>query len=100
MPARRDVALGLAWGQATFRMLRTVSMLQSDRVWNSLTRRRARVAPGSDGRGRRRLAIDDGLLFVGFFVFFGVVVLNIMLFLLALATAEFPSCILFFCRVF
>src|SRR5713101_1242035 len=33
--ARRNVALGLVWGQATFRMLRTVSMLQRDRWWNA-----------------------------------------------------------------
>jgi hypothetical protein len=71
-------------------MLRTVSVLQSDRMWNSLTRRRDRVAPGSDGRGHRRLAIDDGLLVVCFFVFVGLVVLGSMLMLLAWTTAALP----------
>jgi hypothetical protein len=58
-------------------------MLQSDRVWNSLSRRRGRVAPGSDGRGRRRLAI-------WFFVFVGLVMLSSMLMLLAWTTAALP----------
>lgn len=84
------MALGLAWGQATFRMLRTVSMLQSDRVWNSLTRRGEGGALGSDGRGRRREAIDDGLLIVCLFVFVGLVLLGSVLMLLVWTTAALP----------
>lgn len=94
------MALGLVWGQATFRMLRTVSMLQSDRVWNSLTRRRDRGALGSDGRGRRREAIDDGLLFVCLFVFVGLVVLGSMLMLLVWTTAALPPRMLNSCPEF
>lgn len=94
------MALGLVWGQATLRMLRTVSVLQSDRMWNSLTRRRDRVAPGSDGRGHRRLAIDDGLLVVCFFVFVGLVVLGSMLMLLAWTTAALPPKMLDSCPEF
>jgi hypothetical protein len=95
------MALGLVWGQATFRMLRTVSMLQSDRVWNSLTRRRGdRGALGSDGRGRRREAIDDGLLIVCLFVFVGLVVLGSMLMLLVWTTAALPPRMLDSCPEF
>jgi hypothetical protein len=94
------MAQGLVWGQATFRMLRTVSMLQRDRVWNSLTRRRDRGALGSDGRGRRREAIDDGLLIVCFFVFVGLVVLGSMLTLLVWTTAALPPRMLNSCPEF
>ena len=94
------MALGLVWGQATFRMLRTVSMLQNDRAWNSLTRRRDRVALGSDGRGRRRVAFDDGLLVVCLFVFVWLVVLASMLMLLAWTTAALPPRMLDVCPEF
>jgi hypothetical protein len=83
------MARGLVWGQATFRMLRTVSMLQRDRVWDSLTRRRDRGAPGSDGRSPRREAFDDGLLVVCLFVVVGLLVLGITLMLLVWTTASF-----------
>jgi hypothetical protein len=90
------MALGLLWGQATLRMLRTVSMLQSDRVWNSLTRRRDRGALGSDSRE----AIDDGLLIVCLFVSVGLVVLGSMLTLLVWTTAALPPRMLDSCPEF
>jgi hypothetical protein len=84
------MALGLVWGSATFRMLGTMSTLQRDRVWKSLIRRRGRVTLGSDGVGRRRVAFDDGILFVCLFVFVGLVVLGSALMLLFWATATLP----------
>jgi hypothetical protein len=80
------VTLGLTWGLATFRMLGTVSILQKDRVWKSLTRRHGRAAVGSDGLGRR-VPFDDGILFVCLFVFVGLVVLGGILMLLSWTTA-------------
>jgi hypothetical protein len=94
------MALGLAWGQATFRMLGTVSILQRDRVWKSLTRRRGRVALGSDGGGRRRVAVDDGLLVVSLFVFAGLVVLGSVLMLLSWTAATLPPSMLRSCPEF
>jgi hypothetical protein len=64
-----------------------MSALQRDRVWKSLTRRRGRVALGSDGADRRRLAFDDGILVVCLFVLVGLVVLGGVLILLAGVTA-------------
>ena len=81
------MALGLVWGQATFRMLTTVQMLQRDRVRNFLIRRRDGVALGSDGGGRRQVAFEDGILFVCLFAFIGLVVLGSVLMLLFWATA-------------
>jgi len=71
-------------------MLRAASMLQGDRVWNSLTRRRDRGALGSDGRSRRREAFDDSLLVVCLFVVVGLVVLGSALMLLVWTTAALP----------
>ena len=82
------MAIGLAWEQATFRMLTTVRMLQRDRVWKALTRRRYGVALGSDGGRRRRVAFDDGLLVVCLAVLVGLVVLGVTL--LALVSATLP----------
>jgi hypothetical protein len=75
-------------------------MLQNDRVWNSLTRRRDRVALGSDGGSRRQVAFDDGILFVCLFVFAGLVVLGGMLMLLFWATAALPPRMLDSCPEF
>jgi hypothetical protein len=75
-------------------------MLQRDRVWNSLTRRRDRGALGSDGRGPRRVAFDDGLLVVCLFVFVGLVVLGSMLMLLVWTTAALPPRMLDSCPEF
>jgi hypothetical protein len=94
------MALGLGWGQATFRMLGTMSILQRDRVWKSLTRRRGRVTLGSDGVGRRRVALDDGILFVCLVVFVGLVVLGGVLMLLFQATATLPPSMLRSCPEF
>src|SRR5262245_22289657 len=82
------MAISLAWGQATLRMLTTVSMLQRDRVWNALTRRRYGTALGSDGGRRRRLVFDDGLLVVCLAVMVGLVALGVTL--LALVSATLP----------
>jgi hypothetical protein len=94
------MALGLAWGQATFRMLTTVSMLQRNRLWKSLTCCRDRVALGSDGGSRRRVAFDDGILFVCLFVFAGLVMLGGVLMLLSWATATLPPRMLKSCPAF
>jgi hypothetical protein len=94
------MALGLVWGSATFRMLGTMSTLQRDRVWKSLTRRRGRGTLGSDGVGRRRVAFDDGILFVCLVVFVGLVVLGGVLILLFGATATLPSSVLRSCPEF
>jgi len=68
-----------------------MSILQRDRVWKSLARRRGRVALGSDDVGRRRVAFDDGILFVCLFVFVGLVVLGSVLMLLFGAAATLTS---------
>jgi hypothetical protein len=73
------MAIDLTGGQATFRMLTTVPMLQRNRVWNFLARRRYRVALGSDGGHRRRVAFDDGLLVVCLVALIGLVVLGVTL---------------------
>src|SRR5262245_22541581 len=83
------MAIGLAWGQATFRMLATVSMLQRDRVWSALTRRRHEVALGADSGRRRWVAFDGGLLVVCLAVLGGLVVLSVTL--LALVSATRPA---------
>jgi hypothetical protein len=93
------MALGLGWGQATFRMLGTMSILRRDRVWKSLIRR-GRVTLGSDGVGRRRVALDDGILFVCLVVFVGLVVLGGVLMLLFQATATLPPSMLRSCPEF
>src|SRR5215475_5095369 len=83
------MAIGLLWERATFRMLTTVAMVQRDRVWNALTRRRHGVALGLDGgRRRRRVAFDGGLLVVCLAVLVGLVVLSVTL--LALVSATRP----------
>src|SRR5262245_35360468 len=82
------MAIGLAWGQATFRMLTTVSMFQRDRVWNALTRRRHGVALGADSGRRRLVAFAAGLLVVCLSVLGGLVVLSVTL--LALVSATRP----------
>jgi hypothetical protein len=81
-------------------MLSTVSILQRDRVWKSLTRRHGRVAVGADGVRRRRVAFDDGILFVCFFVFVGLVVLGSVLMLLSWTTATLPPSMLRSCPEF
>ena len=83
------MSLGLVGGHATLRMLRTISMLQDYRVWNSFARRRDRGAPGSGGEGRRR-AFDDGLLIVCCVAFVGLIVLGSLLMLLVWTTAALP----------
>jgi len=94
------MSLGLVWGHGTFRVLRTMSMRQSDRVWNSLTRHLDRVARGSDGKDRLRAAFDDGLLIVCLVVFVGLVVLGSVLMLLVWTTAALPPRMLESCPEF
>jgi hypothetical protein len=94
------MALSLAWGQATFRMLATVSTMQRDEAWKSLTHRRGRVSLGSDGAGRRRVALDDGILLVCLFVLVGLVVLGGVLILLSWVTATLPPSMLTSCSEF
>jgi hypothetical protein len=81
-------------------MVGTMSILQKDRVWKSLTRRRGRVTLGSDGVGRRRVAFGDGILFVCLVVFVGLVVLGGVLMLLFGATATLPPSMLRSCPEF
>ena len=81
-------------------MLGTMSILQRDRVWKSLTRRRGRVTLGSDGVGRRRVALDEGILFVCLVVFVGLVVFGGVLMLLFRATAMLPPSMLRSCPEF
>jgi hypothetical protein len=95
-----NMVSGLVWGQATFRMLTTMPIVQRDRVWKALTRRRGRVTVGSDGVGRRRVAFDDGILFVCLVVFVGLVVLGSVLMLLFRATATLPPRMLDSCPEF
>lgn len=94
------MALSLASGQATFRMPATVSTMQRDEVWKSLTHRRGRVSLGSDGAGRRRVALDDGILVVCLVVLVGLVVLGGVLILLSWVTATLPSSMLMSCPEF
>jgi hypothetical protein len=88
--ATRDMALGLVWGQATFRMLRTVPVLQRDQVGNSLNRRRRGVAIGLGGIRRHRRAFDDGILALCLFVVSGLVLLGALAVLLSWVTATVP----------
>jgi hypothetical protein len=81
-------------------MLTTVTLLQRDRVRNFLTRRRDGVALGSDGGGRRRVAFDDGIVFVCLFAFIGLVVLGSVLMLLLSATATLPPSMVRSCPEF
>lgn len=83
-------------------MLTTViPMLQRDRVWNLLTRRRDGNTLGSDGGGRRRVAFGDGILFVGLFAFSGLVVIgSVLLMLLFWAAATLPPSMLRSCSEF
>lgn len=83
--------LGLVWGQATIRMLTTVAMLQTERVLNSLARRRYGVALGSDGGRRRRAAFDGGLLVVCLVVLVGLVVLGVTLLALVSTTPSLST---------
>jgi hypothetical protein len=94
------MALSLAWGQATFRMLATVSTMQRDEAWKSLTHRRRRVSLGSDGAGRRRVALEDGVLVVCLVVLVGLVVLGGVLILLSWVTATLPPSMLMSCPEF
>jgi hypothetical protein len=94
------MALSLAWGQATFRMLATVSTMQRDEAWKSLTHRRGRVSLGSDGAGRRRVALEDGILVVCLVVLVGLVVLGGVLILLSWVTATLPPSMLTSCPEF
>jgi hypothetical protein len=94
------MALSLDWGQATFRTLATVSTMQRPEAWKSLTHRRGRVSLGSDGAGRRRVALDDGTLVVCLFVLVGLVVLGGMLILLSWVTATLPPSMLTSCPGF
>ena len=94
------MALSLDWGQATFRMLATVSTMERTEAWKSLTHRRGRVSLGSDGAGRRRVALDDGTLVVCLFVLVGLVVLGGVLILLSWVTATLPPSILTSCPEF
>jgi hypothetical protein len=91
----RSMGIGLAGGHVTLHMLTTVLMLQRDRVWNSLTRRRHGVALGADGGRRRRVAFDGGLLVVCLVVLVGLVVLGVTLlslFSATLSTSTLESC--------
>jgi hypothetical protein len=94
------MALSLAWGQATFRMLATASTMQRDEACKSLTHRRGRVSLGSDGAGRRRVAVDDGILLVCLVVLVGLVVLGGVLILLSWVTATLPPSMLTSCPEF
>ena len=75
--------LGLGWGQATFRMLGTVSTLRH-RVLKFLTRGPARVTLGS------RAAFADAVLLVCVLVFGGLLVLGSVVMLLSFVTAAPP----------
>jgi hypothetical protein len=94
------MALSLAWGQATFRMLATVFTMQRDEAGKSLTHRRGRVSLGSDGAGRRRVALEDGILVVCLVVLVALVVLGGVLILLAWVTATLPPSMLTSCPEF
>jgi hypothetical protein len=94
------MVLGVVWGQATFRMLGTVSMLQRDQVWNTVTRRRQRVAAGSEGVRRRHVAFGDGILVVCLFVLGGLLLLSSLLMLLSWVTVTVPPRVLKSCSEF
>jgi hypothetical protein len=74
--------------------------MHRDEAWKSLTHRRGRVSLGSDGAGRRRVALDDGILVVCLFVLVGLVVLGGMLILLSWVTATLPPSMLTSCPGF
>src|SRR5262245_46820596 len=94
------MASGLVWEEATFRMLRTVSMLQRDQVWNSITRRRQRVAAGSGGVPRHHAAFGDGKLVVCLFALGGLLLLGSFLMLLFWVTVTVPPRVLKSCAEF
>jgi hypothetical protein len=72
-------------------------MMNRDRAWYSLTRRRGRVLLGSADADRRRIAFDDGLLVVCLCVLAGLVVLGGALLLLSWVTATLPPRMLMSC---
>jgi hypothetical protein len=74
--------------------------MQRDEAWKSLTHRRGRVSLGSDGAGRRRVALEDGILVVCLVVLVGLVVLGGVLILLAWVTATLPPSMLTSCPEF
>jgi hypothetical protein len=94
------MALGLVGRQATFPMLRTVSIRQRDQVRISVNRRRQRVAVSSGGVRRHRLAFNDGILAVCLFVLSGLVLLGSLLMLLSWVTATLPPRVLQSCSEF
>jgi hypothetical protein len=81
-------------------MLATVFTMQRDEAWKSLTHRRGRVSLGSDDAGRRRVALDDGILVVCLVVLVGLVVLGGVLILLSWTTATLPPSMLTSCPEF
>jgi len=81
-------------------MLATVFTMQRDEAWKALTDRRGRVSLGSDGAGRRRVALDDGILPVCLFVLVGLVLLSGVLILLSWVTATLPPSMLTSCPEF
>jgi hypothetical protein len=74
--------------------------MERNEAWKSLTHRRGRVSLGSDGAGRRRVALDDGILLVCLFVLVGLVVLGGVLILLSWVTATLPPSMLTSCPEF
>lgn len=93
------MALGLVWGLVTFRILRTVSILQRDRARNSLTHRRQQ-AVGSGGLRRRRVAFSDGTLVICLFVLGGLLLIGSLLMLLSWVTVTVPPRVLKSCSEF
>ena len=89
--ARRDV---------TLRTQARVSSMQTDRVWNAVTRRSVRVVRGSDGAGSRRPALGEGVLAVCVLALVGVAVLGCLLILFSWVTATLPTSQIIACPEF
>jgi hypothetical protein len=85
-----SMAIGLAWGQTTFRMLGAMSTRKRDWVWKFLARGRERVTLGS-APSRRRVAFDDGILVVCVLAFAALLLLGSVVMLLSLTTASLPT---------
>jgi len=74
--------------------------MQTDQVWNAVTRRAVRVVPGSDGAGSRRRAFGEGVLAVCCLALVGVALLGGLLILFAWVTATLPMSQMIACPEF
>jgi len=77
-----------------------VSSMQTERVWNTVTRRAVRVVPGSGGAGSHRRAFGEGVLAVCCLALVGAALLGGLLILFSWVTATLPMSQMIACPEF